>query len=184
MTLPHTPSPASTADDASAYSKPRIALHWLSAAVILWATFSGFGVTVLDPTHPFRQWVEAFNPQLTSLFIPFFAWRLWLALKAAPHPQRKTPPQRVASIAHMALYAIVSGVLITGVLMMSHPVVLLALVPLPQLVHSKLALLELHQLHHVLCALLAGLVAVHLMAVVMHQVRGKSVLARMLAARP
>jgi cytochrome b561 len=70
--------------------------------------------------------------------------------------------------------------LITGVLMMSHPVVLLALVPLPQLVHSSIALTELHELHHVLCAILAGLVALHLAAVVMHQVRGKPVLGRMI----
>lgn len=62
--------------------------------------------------------------------------------------------------------------LITGVLMMSHPVTLMALIPLPQLIHSKMALAELHELHHVLCAILAGLLALHLAAVVVHQVRG------------
>ncbi|RJX76725.1 cytochrome B [Pseudomonas sp. LS-2] len=165
--------------EANVYSKPRILLHWLSAAVILWATFSGFGVALLDANHPFRQWVESFNPQITSLFIPFFAWRLWLAIKAAPHLRHNTQ-ERLASAAHMALYAAISGVLITGILMMTHPVTLIALITLPQLIHSNVALLGLHQLHHVLCAVLAGLVALHLAAVVMHQVRGKSVLGRML----
>jgi cytochrome b561 len=154
-------------------------LHWLSAMIILWATLSGFGVALLDQNQPFRQWVESFNPQITSLFIPFFAWRMWLAIRAPASPKRKTIQERIANATHIALYAAVSGVLITGVLMMDHPVVLLALMPLPQLIHSTIALTELHQLHHVLCAILAGLVAVHLGAVVMHQVLGKSVLGRM-----
>lgn len=179
MTYLSTPSSATAADEASAYSKPRIVLHWLSAAVILWATFSGFGVALLEANDPFRQWVESINPQLTTLFIPFFAWRLWLAVTTRAQRARSNTHERFASVAHKAIYAAVSGVLITGVLMMSHPVMLLALVPLPQLVHSKAALLELHELHHVLCAILAGLVALHLAAVVMHQVRGESVLGRM-----
>jgi superoxide oxidase len=176
LTDPHSSSPA--AQHASPYSKPRIFLHWLSAAIILWATFSGFGVVLLDANDPLRQWLESFNPQITSLFIPFFAWRLWLAVRAVPR-HRTGSQERLAGAAHTAIYAAVSGVLITGVLMMSHPVTLLALVPLPQLIHSKIALVELHELHHVLCAILAGLVALHLAAVVMHQVRGKSVLGRM-----
>ncbi|WP_460046047.1 cytochrome b [Pseudomonas sp. S2_H01] len=179
MTDLHSSSPAASADESNAYSKPRIVLHWLSAAVILWATFSGFGVVLLDQNHPFRQWVESFNPQLTSLFIPFFAWRLWLALRAEPRASRK-PQERLAHTVHMGIYAAVSGVLITGVLMMTHPVTLLALITLPQLIHSNIALLQLHELHHVLCAILAGLVTLHLAAVVMHHMRGKSVLGRMI----
>ncbi|MFJ5297523.1 cytochrome b [Pseudomonas sp. NPDC088368] len=179
MKHPHSPSSVLTAVEATAYTKPRIFLHWLSAAIILWATFSGFGVALLDTNDPFRQWVESFNPQITSLFIPFFAWRLWLAIKADPSYTRTSAHERLVSLAHMAIYAAVSGVLITGVLMMSHPVTLMAVVTLPQLIHSKIALLELHELHHVLCAILAGLVALHLKAVVLHQMRGKSVLGRM-----
>ncbi|MFY1666135.1 cytochrome b [Pseudomonas sp. Pseu.R1] len=176
---PHSPSSIPTTNEASAYTKPRIFLHWLSAAIILWATFSGFGVVLLDANDPFRQWVESFNPQITSLFIPFFAWRLWLAVRAGSPLKPETAQERVAGLAHKAIYLAVTGVLITGVLMMNHPVMLMAFIPLPQLIHSKIALLELHELHHVLCAILAGLVALHLTAVVLHQVRGKSVLGRM-----
>lgn len=179
MTLPNIASPEPPSGETSAYSRTRIFLHWLSAAVILWATFSGFGVALLDERDPFREWVESFNPQLTSLFIPIFVWRLWLASKAPSPLTAKNVQARLASAAHKAIYGAVAGVLITGVLMMSHPVMLLALVPLPQLIHSKIALMELHQVHHALCAVLAGLVALHLAAVVLHQVRGNSVLKRM-----
>ncbi len=177
---PPPPAPAVKDRQAGPYSRPRIFLHWLSAVVILWATFSGFGVTLLDQQTPFRQWVESFNPQLTSLFIPFFAWRLWLAIKAYPGPTHTGVQARLAKLAHGAIYATVTGVLITGVLMMNHPVKMLDLFQLPQLVHSSTALAQLHEEHHVMCALLGGLVALHLLAVVQHQAMGRSVLGRML----
>jgi cytochrome b561 len=169
-----------SASPAKPYSLLRIYLHWISAAVILWATFSGFGVALLADESPFRQWVESVNPQLTSLFIPVFVWRAWLAIKAPGKPSSDAVQERLARTAHAAIYVMVSGVLITGVLMMTHPVTMLALFQLPQLIHSASALSGLHQLHHVLCAGLAGLVALHLMAVVQHQILGRSVLGRML----
>ncbi|WP_241494387.1 cytochrome b [Pseudomonas asplenii] len=180
----HYPTPMLKDSETGVYSKPRIFLHWLSAAVILWATFSGFGVTLLDQHAPFRQWVESFNPQLTSLFIPFFAWRLWLAIKSPAHPAHRGWQARLAGLAHVAIYATVTAVLVTGVLMMNHPVEILDLFELPQWVHSRSALLQLHQEHHVMCALLGGLVALHLLAVVQHQLMGRSVLGRMLNRQP
>jgi len=109
LTHHYSPSSLPAEDEASPYSRPRIFLHWLSAAIILWATFSGFGVVLLDTNDPFRQWVESFNPQITSLFIPFFAWRLWLAIKNPSARERNTAQQRVASAAHKAIYAAVFG---------------------------------------------------------------------------
>jgi len=163
------------------YSTPRVYLHWISAAVILWATFSGFGVALLAPDDSFRAWVESFNPQLTSMFIPVFVWRAWLAVTATSRPSPQTLQEHLAHWAHLAIYLTVTGVLITGVLMMTHPVTMLDFVQLPQLIHSAKALSTLHEIHHVLCAVLAGLVAVHVMAVVQHQVLGRSVLGRMSA---
>lgn len=164
------------------YSTTRIHLHWLSALVILWATVSGFGVALLPVNYPLRQWVEAFNPQITSLFIPVFAWRLWLYLKSpseqtcgAGHLQR-----RFAKFTHTLVYACVAGVLLTGVMMMNHPVMLLGVMPLPQVIHSLPTLAEAQQVHHALCAMLAVLVVLHLSAVLWHQLQGHSVLGRML----
>jgi len=64
--------------------------------------------------------------------------------------------------------------------MMNHPVLLLGIMPLPQLLHSVPALADVQQLHHLLCAMLAALVGLHLAAVLQHQLRGSSVLRRML----
>ncbi|MGO4801618.1 cytochrome b [Pseudomonas sp. W22_MBD1_FP4] len=164
------------------YSTTRIYLHWLSALVILWATVSGFGVALLPVNYPLRQWVEAFNPQITSLFIPIFAWRLWLYLKS-PFEQScgaASLQRRIAKITHTLVYVCVSGVLLTGVMMMNHPVMLLGVMPLPQILHALPTLAEARQVHHVLCAILATLVVLHLSAVLWHQLRGRSVLGRML----
>jgi len=164
------------------YTDARIFLHWISALVILWATLSGFGVTLLPVNHPVRQWVESLNPQLTSLFIPLFAWRLWLYLTTSSESAAGTRglQKSIARLAHTLIYLSVSGVLLTGVMMMNHPVLLLGIMPLPQLLHSLPALAEVQQLHHLLCTLLAALVALHLAAVLQHQLRGRSVLRRML----
>ena len=164
--------------EAGPYPRARVLLHWVSAVIILWATFSGFGVALLPEGSPVRAWVENLNPQLTTLFIPLFLWRLWLYLKAEPEEARSAK-QKIARLAHAALYLLILGVLLTGVLMMSHPVVLFALLPLPQLVHSVGALAQLHSVHHVLCAALGALVAVHILAVIQHQLAGHSVLYRM-----
>jgi cytochrome b561 len=163
------------------YSTWRVYLHWVSAAVILWATFSGFGVSLLAHDDRFRLWVESVNPQLTSVFIPVFMWRVWLAVTQDQTPAPQGLQAYLARWAHVALYVVVSAVLITGVLMMTHPVDMLSLFQLPQLIHSATTLSTLHEVHHVLCAVLAGLVALHLMAVVQHQVMGRSVLGRMMA---
>jgi cytochrome b561 len=155
-----------------------VLLHWISAVVIIWATFSGFGVALLPEHDAVRAWVENLNPQLTTVFIPFFLWRLWLYLKAGPEEAQSTR-QKIARLAHLALYLLIFGVLLTGVLMMSHPVTLFSLLPLPQLVYSVDALAELHTVHHILCAALGVAVAGHVLAVLQHQLAGHSVLYRM-----
>ena len=174
----HTSTADPTEGRAKPYSSVRVFLHWLSALIIIWATVSGFGVALLPKCDAVRQWVEALNPQVSTLFIPFFAWRFWLHLKA-PAASGKTAQATLARMTHSALYLLIAGVLITGVLMMTQPVILLTLIPMPQLIHSTPALAELHSVHHLLCALLAVLVSLHLLAVIKHQLTGHSVLYRM-----
>lgn len=160
------------------YSPARKHLHWLSALIILWATFSGFGVALLAPEHPVRVWVESVNPQLTSLFIPFFLVRLWLYLRDG-HEGRQPAHNKPAQMVHGLLYLVIFGVLTTGVLMMTHPVTMLWIMTFPQLIHTTSVLANIHELHHVLCAVLALLVALHVGAVALHAMRGQSVLHRM-----
>jgi cytochrome b561 len=156
-------------------------LHWLSAAIILWASFSGFIIVWLPTANPLRLAVDALNPQLTTLFMPFFLWRAALYAQAAPWrgwPGAGTQA-RLAMLVHMALYASITLVLVTGFLMMPKPWQLLGVLPMPRPVRGEAALLAVHIWHRYACMGLSGLIGVHLLAVARHQLRGTPVLNRM-----
>lgn len=164
----------------SPYSRTRILLHWLSAGVILWASVTGFIVVQLPQESPVRQVIDILNPQITTLFIPFFLWRLALYLHAAPWAKPAASLQaRAATLVHMALYGSITLVLASGLFMMPAPWHLLGLVPMPQLTHGAAALAAVHGWHHASCMMLSGLISVHLLAVAKHQLSGIAVLRRM-----
>lgn len=175
--MPAAPSSSAPSPPPFPYSRARKRLHWLSALIIVWATFSGFGVGLLAPEQPLRVWVETLNPQLTSVFIPFFLLRLWLYLREGQRAGARH--NLAAAVVHGLLYGLIFSVLLSGVLMMTHPVTMLWVMDFPQLIHSTAVLAQIHAVHHVLCAALALLVALHLGAVAMHALRGQSVLYRM-----
>jgi superoxide oxidase len=162
------------------YSRLRVLLHWLSAGVILWASITGFIVVQLPLENPLRQVIDLLNPQIATLFIPFFLWRLALYLRAAPWAKPAASLQaRAATLVHMALYTSITLVLVSGLFMMPAPWRLLGLVPMPQLTHGASALATVHGWHHASCVTLAGLISVHLLAVALHQLNGAHVLRRM-----
>ncbi|WP_427977092.1 cytochrome b [Acidocella sp.] len=167
---------------APGYSRARILLHWLSAAVISWATITGFAASLCPRQTLFRMAIDLVNPQLTTLFIPFFLWRTGLYLRARPWSRwaGAGPRERVAMLVHGLLYGAVLVVLASGVLMMPRPWALLGLLPMPVLGAGQAGLFLLHR---GACMALAGLIALHLGAVVMHLGLGHPVLRRMSVGR-
>lgn len=170
---------------AAAYSARRIALHWLSAAVILWGTVSGFLAASQPAGSAFRQAIDLINPQLTTLFIPFFAWRLGLFLAHWPQPGRARLPfgQKAAQAGHALLYAAITLVLASGYLMMPAPWHLLGLVPMPNPLQGTPWLGPMHAFHRLCCMALALFVVGHLAAVAAHHWAGDPVLRRMRPTR-
>ncbi|GAB0118865.1 cytochrome b [Acidisoma sp. 7E03] len=170
---------------AAAYSVRRIALHWLSAGVILWATVSGFLAASQPPGSALRDAIDLINPQLTTLFIPFFVWRLGLFLAHWPRPRRVPLPvaQKAAQAGHALLYGAITLVLTSGYLMMPVPWHLLGLVPMPSPLQGTPWLGPMHGLHRLCCMALALLVCGHLAAVAAHHWAGDPVLRRMRPAR-
>lgn len=162
----------------SNYTRTRILLHWLSAIIILWTSITGFLSSRFSPHSPLREFFDTINPQITTLFIPFFIWRAVLYLRALPwsgwshlHFQ-----ERVAQFTHGVLYLLISFVLATGVVMMSKPWSLLGLFPMP------IAGIESHFfffLHKLLCISLAAVIALHLSAVMYHICKGHNILRNM-----
>lgn len=160
------------------YSKTRIFLHWLSAIVILWASFTGFLASCYAPSSPIRTFFDVINPQITTLFIPFFAWRLGLYVRSTPFASFHTlsGQERLATLTHLGLYMLITAVLLTGVLMMPTRWTLLGILPMPVLgmLHNDLFLI-----HKFVCIGLAVGICLHLLAVLYHLQRGHKILRRM-----
>jgi len=163
------------------YPPFRIALHWLSAAVVLWATITGFLVASQPAGGAFRRSIDLINPQVTTLFIPFFAWRLALFLRSRPWRgwTQLALGKRAALIGHGLLYFAVTMVLLTGFLMMPAPWHLLGLLPMPSPLQNTGWLAPMHAVHRLCCRVLALLVLGHLAAVAAHHGAGDPVLRRM-----
>lgn len=165
---------------AARYTGPRILLHWLSAAVIIWASVTGF-LAAHHPHDAFRRAIDLINPQLTTLFVPFFLCRTLLFLRSRPWLQawRAGWPARAAQAGHALLYATIMAVLVSGLLMMPGPWRLLGLLPMPHLPAGNPVLPALAHLHRLCCAVLGTLVLGHVAAVAVHHVAGDPVLPRM-----
>ncbi|SEN34128.1 cytochrome b561 [Pseudomonas sp. ok272] len=165
----------------SSYTAAQKFLHWLSAVIIIWALGSGFYVSLFEVALPIKQWIAFFNVSLTTVFIPFFLVRLALAFQRRPVsvPCNASKVERLAALVHGAMYGVVSVVLVTGVLMMDRPITVFDLVFIPQPLDDPYWLQLFLSLHIWACLLLAGLLVLHVAAVLKHEVTGQRVLLNM-----
>ena len=156
-------------------------LHWVSAAVILWASLSGFYLATLDQHAAIRGWLSWFNVSLTTVYIPVFVVRVIHACRSQRPTKLAVPgwQQRVAGIVHAVLYALTSVVLVSGVLMMDHAIDVFGIVTLPNPITDSHWNAVFYKVHRQSCAALFLLIVLHVAAVIRHQRAGRRVLARM-----
>ncbi|MCY1429518.1 Prokaryotic cytochrome b561 [compost metagenome] len=163
------------------YTRQQVILHWVSAVVILWATISGFYVALAPVSNEVLVHVSFINVSLTTLFIPVFCVRWYLRYtRAGPigaDGNRSTA--RLAHCVHEIIYWVTATVLVTGILMMDRPIDVFGWVQLSHLVSDPQWLARFNGLHIAACIVLAGLVAIHVAAVVMHELSGRRLLKRM-----
>jgi len=171
---------------AVAYTRTAIALHWL--AVVLIASGFALGTWMVDlPIAPQTLRVYAYHKSIgiTVLLVTLarLAWRsAHPVLPAAGLPMWQ---RRAAVVSHVALYALMIAIPVSGWLFSSASgvqVVYLGLVALPNLVAKDDALAAvLKSVHYTLNFALLVLVLVHAGAALRHHfVQRDSVLARML----
>lgn len=160
------------------YSKLQIFLHWFSAAVILWAMTSGFYVAFSDASPSLKSAIGFFNVSITTVLIPFFGLRLYLAL-ANPPPRPTCCAEWAALIAHKAIYATTVIVLATGVLMMDRDIDVFHLATLPHPLSDAAVIAAMNKAHRYACMVLAALLILHVAAVIKHHALGNPVLRKM-----
>jgi cytochrome b561 len=167
------------------YSKRRVLLHWLSAVIILWALMSGFYVAYIPVSASTAHWVGSLNVSLTTLLIPFFLWRAWLFFcERKPCGVALSLGKKLALAVHALIYLTIGVVLLSGVLMMKSAISIFGLVRFPQPLADPLLIEQANTVHVLSCVVLALLIALHLCAVVWHEVSGRRVVRRMSFAKP
>jgi cytochrome b561 len=168
------------------YSPPAITIHWLAAAMILCAIALGVYMTGLQMSparlklYNWHKWLGSFILALSALRL---SWRL------THRPPADLPmaawQRRAAHAAHWAMYALFFAVPLAGWTYSSatgFPVVVLGVLPLPDLVAPNKALASvLKTVHASLAMALGGVIVLHIAAVIKHQFLDRDrILSRML----
>lgn len=153
----------------------------MSAAVILWTLASGFYVAILNVSAQVKHWVAFINVSLTTVFIPFFIWRLVIfvyhILDVSVVSASKL--ERLVLVAHGLIYLVVSIVLLTGVLMMDRPINVFEILEIPQPLANPDLIAQFAAIHVWACVALSALIALHVGAVIVHELCGHRILRRM-----
>ncbi|MGF6327411.1 cytochrome b561 [Pseudomonas sp. BS3782 TE3695] len=163
------------------YSRQRVWLHWLSAAVIIWTLASGFYVACVEMPVRVSEWVAFMNVSLTTVFIPFFAWRLFIFGVHARSTSVSTLSlmEKLALFAHTLIYIAVTVVLVTGVLMMDRPIDVFGVFEIAQPLADPVLISRFVTIHIGSSLVLLLLIVMHVGAVIVHEACGHRVLRRM-----
>ncbi|AUH52130.1 cytochrome B [Chromobacterium sp. ATCC 53434] len=158
-----------------------MALHWLSAAVILWALCSGFALAAHALPPPLAKAVPPVNVALTTLLLPFWLLRIFYRFRFHMPPPENMPARswKMARYGHLALYAFGSLSLLSGVLMMERAVSVFGWFTLAPPLPPGLLTHGLARVHFASNVLLALTVMSHVTAVALHHRQGLFILRRM-----
>lgn len=158
-------------------------LHWLSALVILWASFSGLYAATLDNNSELKHQIGFFNVSITTLLIPFFVWRLLNSWLRTTPPKPSELPQwnkSIARMTHHIMYATTAIVLISGILMMTREICVFSIFTFENPIKAPFITHLFEVIHSISSKVLAGIIILHIAAVVKHQISGVPILKRMI----
>jgi cytochrome b561 len=175
-----------SANSIERYGNGAIALHWISALLIVAGATLGLSMVDLPFGRQKLQWYAWHKWIGITVWLITCARLAWRWTHPAPPMEPMPPWQRRAAVAsHVLLYAFLLVIPLSGWLYSSAAgvqVVYLGLVPLPDLVAKDRALADvLKSVHITLNFTLLGLVCIHSAAALKHHfVDRDAVLARML----
>ncbi|AXE28703.1 cytochrome B [Chromobacterium phragmitis] len=167
------------------YPPLAMALHWLSASVMLWALLSGFALAARALPPALASTTASLNVALAALLIPFWLLRLGyrLCFRMPPPEGMAERDWRKAKLGHRALYALASLSLLSGVLMMERPIAVFGWFVLNAPLAAGVWTRGFAAIHFAVNLLLALAVVAHIAAVALHHRRGLPILQRMSPVR-
>lgn len=169
-----------------AYSHPTIALHWLLAVLLVAGVAMGTWMTELDLSPDklkFYAWHKWLGVTIFGLVVLRILWRV-----THPAPPYRDPmpawQHRVSSLVHLALYALMIAIPLSGWLMSSakgYQTVYFGIWPIPDLLGKDKELGDLlGEVHELLNDALILLVVLHVGAALKHHLIDRDgVMARM-----
>lgn len=156
-----------------------IAIHWLSALMIIGLFILGLYMVELDYYDPFYHDSFVWHESLGILFAVILLVRIiWHRISKKPEPiGDNTNLQRIAKLVHWAMLALLFAIVITGYLMTTadgHSVKVFDWFEIPSLT-GKVNQLEtlLGQLHYIFAIAVIGLASIHSLAAIKHQLIDK-----------
>lgn len=163
------------------YTPLQKTLHGISALMILWLLASGFYAGVLTDEEPLKHFISALNVSLSLLLIPVFLLRIYVSFGRgyAAVKDDKSLGHWIAFVIHTLMYVVVTWVLVSGILMMDRPIEFFGFFAIPQPLSDPKSIAFYFRAHIAACLLLALLVALHIAAVIKHQLAGQPVIQRM-----
>ena len=139
-------------------------------------------MALFSPAPEYKNWVGFFNVSLTTLFIPLFLLRVFFALRHGKPDDKLLShrEEKLATYGHVVLYANITIVLLTGVMMMDRPINVFDLFTLPQPFKDASLIRLFNRMHVISCVSLSFFVSGHIFFVIKHHLAGKPLLRRML----
>lgn len=174
---------------AGQYNTPALVLHWATAPLVIGLLAVGLWMVGLEISR-LKLVVYGWHKWIGLVVLAIVVIRLiWRALNRPPPLPATVAPweRRAAAIAHGLLYGLLLAMPLSGWAMTSaagQPVIWFGVLRLPDIVGRDPALLEIFRgIHHWLSRLLLLTIALHVAAVIRHDVlRRDGILRRMLPA--
>ncbi len=179
----HNARPLKLRDDLDRYDGLARFLHWIFAAGIIYASIAGYTVARLS-SGPERDVLSRLNMSIATVLIVLFPLRVyWKFARIEPRalPGVSQAQRTLANGVHALMYVTIFVVLASGFLMVPNGYSFFGLVEIHTPFVNGPLTEEFFVIHRAACALLAGLVMLHVLAVVKHQLISRiDVLRRML----
>jgi superoxide oxidase len=157
--------------------------HWTFAVWIIYASIAGYSIARMAD-GPVREFLSQLNMSIGTVLILLFPLRVgWKLVRTEPRalPDVSATQQSLARIVHGVIYVMIFAVLASGFLMVPNGYSFFGLVEIHTPFEKGPLTDELFAVHRATCAGLAGLVVLHVAAVIKHQLIARNdVLRRML----
>lgn len=157
--------------------------HWSFAAVIIYTSVAGYALAHIagGAVHDF---LSRLNMSIATVLIVLFPLRVvWKFVRVEPRALPGTPgwQRSLATGIHNLIYVTIFAVLASGFLMVPNGYSFFGLIEIHTPFPKGALTDKLFTVHRASCALLAGLIALHVLAVIKHQLIARNdVLRRML----